>query len=126
MKAKLGLCLVAAVFAGCSLAESAAPPVTDTLSWNMPTQYTDGSVLALADISKTTVVWGSQPGGPYDNTQDVPAPAVSVVLTRPGTGYGTRCYKVNVTAKGVPGLYSAEGCKTVQAPPNAPTNLQVQ
>jgi hypothetical protein len=51
-------------------------------------------------------------------------------LSRAGTGVGTRCYKVNVTttaAKGsVAGLYSAEGCKTVFAAPNAPTGLTVQ
>lgn len=115
--------------AGCSNAPAAASDTQDNLSWTMPTQNTDGSALPLADIAKTTVVWGTQPGGPYTaGSQDVAAPATSVTLTR--TGAGTRCYKVNVTttaAKGsVAGLFSAEGCKTVFATPNAPTGFTVQ
>ncbi len=119
------------ILTGCSNAPAAGSNTQDDLSWTMPTQNTDGSALPLADIGKTTVVWGTVPGGPYTaGSQDVAAPATSVTLTRPGNGVGTRCYKVNVTttaAKGsVPGLFSAEGCKTVFATPNAPTGLTVQ
>ena len=105
-------------------ADSAGTTAQDVLSWTMPTQNTDGSPLALAEITKSTVAWGTTPGGPYPNVQDVPAPATTVTLTRPNEGYGRRCYRVSVTST-VQGLWSAEGCKTVTAPPNAPTGLQV-
>lgn len=123
------LIVLLALAAGCSNAPAAANDTQDNLSWTMPTQNTDGSALPLADIAKTTVVWGTAPGGPYTaGSVDVAAPATSVTLTR--TGAGTRCYKVNVTttaAKGsVAGLFSAEGCKTVFATPNAPTGFTVQ
>jgi hypothetical protein len=113
----------------CSDAPAAGSSTQDEVSWTMPTQTTDGAALPLSDIAKTTVVWGTAPGGPYTaGTQDVAAPATSVTLSR--SGAGTRCYKINVTttaAKGsVPSAFSPEGCKTVFAAPNPPTNLTVQ
>lgn len=105
-------------------------PTQDVLTWAMPTLYSDGSALAASDIAKTTIVWGSKPGGPYtDGTQDVAAPATTVAISRTAN-YGTRCYKASVTttpaAGGVQSLWSNEACKTVQAPPAAPTGLTVQ
>lgn len=126
----LAIC-AAALLAACSNAPAAGSNTQDELSWTMPTQNTDGSALPLSSIAKTTVVWGTAPGGPYTaGSQDVAAPAMSVTLTRAGNGVGTRCYKVNVTttaaAGSVAGLFSAEGCKTVFATPNAPTGFTVQ
>lgn len=111
-------------------ADSAAPPTTDIVSWTMPAQYVGGAALPLADIAKTTVVWGTVPGGPYSNSQDVMAPATSVTLARAGDGTGTRCYKAAVTTTAARGSmssqYTDEVCKTVHAPPSAPTGLTVQ
>lgn len=127
--AALALCELA-YLTGCSKAESAAPSVTDTLNWTMPTQYTDGTALPISAIAKTVVVWGATSGGPYSSTQDVAAPATTVALLRPNEGYGTRCYRVAVVTTpaegGAQGAWSDEACKTVKAPPSAPTGLTVQ
>jgi hypothetical protein len=128
MWALAALAAIGGVFGYHHIAESQATPVTDTLSWMMPTQYLDGGALPIGQIAKTTIVWGAAQGGPYTaGTQDVTSPAVSVVLTRPGNGYGTRCYKAAVTSTGgAQGAWSNEACKTVQAPPGPPTGLTAQ
>lgn len=129
MKSALTFLAIAAAVAlsACSNVEAQSTPVVDNLSWVAPTQYTDNSAIQPGELEKTVVVWGTQPGGPYNGgSVDVPAPATTASLTRAGNGYGTRCYRVAAVAKGVQGLWSGEACKTVQAPPKAPTNLTVQ
>jgi hypothetical protein len=107
-----------------------AATVTDSVSWTMPIQYADTAPLPLSDIGKSTVVWGTQSGGPYPNAVDIPAPATSIQLTRQDLGYGRRCYRVSVTTTAALGSvqsqWSTERCKNVQAPPNEPTGLTVQ
>jgi hypothetical protein len=117
-------------FLGLHDAQSAGPTITDSISWTYPTQNIDGSALAASDIALTRIVWGDTPGGPYPNTQDVAAPGLALALIRPGEGYGRRCYRASVittVARGsLQGLWSGEGCKTVNAPPNQPGNFAVQ
>ncbi len=106
-------------------AESQSAPVQDVVSWTMPTQYMDNTNIPAGTLTGTRIAWGSTPGGPYPNTQDVALPATTVTLTRAET-FGRRCYRVAALIGTVNGEWSAEGCKNVQAPPKAPTNLQVQ
>ena len=107
-------------------AVSGGATVTDNLTWAMPTQYVDGTAIPPGTLTGTRIVWGTAPGGPYANEQDIALPATSAQLTRPGDGYGTRCYRVAALIGTANGLWSGEGCKNVQAPPREPTNFQVQ
>ena len=111
-------------------ADSAGATVQDVLSWTMPTHNTDGTPLLLTDIAATNIAWGSASGGPYPNTQDVPAPATTLTLVRSGDGTGTRCYRAAVTTtaatNSVQSQWTPEVCKTVRAPPNPPSDVIVK
>jgi hypothetical protein len=112
------------ILTGCT--DARAQTVTDTVSWTMPTQRVGGAALPINEIAKTTIAWGTVPGGPYPNIQDVISPAVQFVFTRGTPATGTRCYTAFVTdTQGRVGGSSAEGCKTIVAVPNPPTSLQV-
>lgn len=102
-----------------------AQVVQDHLSWKLPATRTDGSALAASELAKTTIQWGPS-GGPYtQGSVDVQVPLEAVTLDRTGAGIGTRCYVAFVTTvTGVPGLQSAEACKTVEAPPAQVENLR--
>jgi hypothetical protein len=115
---------IASVLSGCT--DARAQVVTDTLSWTMPTSRVGGAVLPISEIAKTTIAWGTSPGGPYPNLQDVPSPTTRFVFTRGTPATGTRCYTGFVTdTQGTIGGASAEVCKTIVAAPGAPTGLLV-
>lgn len=100
--------------------------VTDTLTWVMPIARTDGAVLPISEIAKTTIAWGTVPGGPYPNFQDVPSPTTRFVFTRGVPATGARCYTAFVTdTQGNVGGSTPELCKTVVTAPRSPTNLGV-
>lgn len=118
-------------FAGFAIAVSGCTPAesqsrVDTLTWTLATQYTDGTPLAAADIESTLIQWGAK-GGPYNvGSVTVLAPATSVSVPNL-QDYGTVCYVAFTKLKsGVISNASAEVCKTVQAPPKAPSGLKVQ
>lgn len=118
---------------------SFAAVADDRVSWRHPTQYTDDSALALADIEYTIVRYGEKVGTePPTNIQSVtvPGPATSVVIPRDVTLAGTVCYqaatKMKDSAGGGQSGYapSAWVCKTQTAPvakrPKVPTQVTVQ
>lgn len=126
MKLPLAILALAALPAlhACSKAE--AQVVTDTVTWVLPTQRTDGSALPVGEIAKTTIAWGTSAAGPFPNVQDVAAPGTSHVFTRSSPGLGTRCYTAFVTdTEGRVSGSTGPVCKTVKAAPNAPTGLTV-
>lgn len=106
-------------------ADAQATPVVDTVSWTMPTQYTDGSAIPSGTLTGTRIAWDTSPNGSFSNTVDVALPATSRQFTRAET-YGRRCYKAAALVGTTNGEWSAAVCKTVQAPPRAPSNLTVE
>src|SRR5512138_1662790 len=94
-------------------ADAQATPVVDTVSWTMPTQYTDGSAIPSGTLTGTRIAWDSSPNGSFSTTLDVPLPSTSSQLTRAET-YGRRCYKVAALVGATNGEWSAAVCKTVQ------------
>lgn len=104
-----------------------AQVVTDTVSWTLPTQRTDGSALPASEIAKTTIAWGTSVAGPFPNTQDVASPGTSHVFTRSSPGTGTRCYVAYVTdTDGKVGGQAGPVCKSVKAAPGSVSGLTVQ
>lgn len=120
----ISLVLAAAVLAGCSSGTAQSP--SDTLTWQHPVTRVNGSALPLSEIRETTIAWGPQ-GGPYtEGSVIVPAPATTVSIPRPATP-GTRCYVAQTTDTGNrSSAFTNEVCKTIEANPNSPTNLEVQ
>lgn len=120
------LALVASIaaFFGIDI-EAQTTPVVDTLAWSAPTQYVDNSPIPAGAITGYRYAWGSTAGGPYPNETAV-GNVLTVAVTRPGDGYGNRCYKVAAVTGTTVGLWSAEGCKNVQAPAKAPGSFAVQ
>lgn len=117
--------LAVAAFFGYNEAQSQT--ATDVVSWTMPATRTDGTPLPVTEIARTTVAWGTTPGGPYPNAQDVAAPATTFTFNRGTPGTGTRCYVAFVTdTDGRVGGQSGERCKTVRAAPGSVSGLTVQ
>jgi hypothetical protein len=98
---------------------------TDTLSWTAPTQYVNDTPIPAGTITGFRYAWGTTAGGPYPNTQDV-GNVLTVNVSRPDPGYGTRCYRVAALVGALNGEWSVERCKTVQAPAKAPSGFAVQ
>lgn len=98
---------------------------TDVLSWTAPTQYVDGAAVPAGTITGYRYVWGTVAGGPYPNTADV-GNVLTVNVTRPDPGYGTRCYRVSALSGSTVNEWSVERCKSVQAPARAPGSFTVQ
>lgn len=113
-------------FTGCSSPAEAAS-ITDTVAWDLPTQRENGTVLTVSEIAKTTIhIRASSTTTTDINTVDVVPPKTSAVISRIGAGTGTLCYVGTVTDTG--GLVSLESpavCKTIQAPPMAPSGLRI-
>jgi hypothetical protein len=42
-----------------------------TISFNLPTTYTDGSALPATDLKDIDLLWGTVKGGPYPNSYKV-------------------------------------------------------
>ena len=65
-----------------------------TVSWTHPTQFTDGSALALNQIASTRVEYGSCAGtafGTVAGQVTVPAPATTTTIS--GFAPGTHCFR---------------------------------
>lgn len=121
----VGAVLAVAGFLGLRDADAQSVPVVDTLTWEAPTQYVDGTAIPPGTITGYRIVWGPTPEGvwPAANTLDV-GPVLTRVLTRPET-YGNRCYKLAALVGEVNGEWTAAVCKNVQAPARAPGNVKV-
>lgn len=122
----VGAVLAVAGFLGLRDADAQAVPVVDTLTWESPTQYTDGSAIPPGTLTGYRIVWGPQPTGtwPAANTLDV-GTVLTRVVTRPET-FGNRCYKIAALIGTVNGEWSDAVCKNVQAPARAPGNVKVE
>lgn len=97
-----------------------------TVSWTHPTLYTDGTPLALTDITETIVIWRRPGNATVIGSIHVAAPATQTLVT------GLVCGNFNVTAVTVTnsGASSAETAPVAYATgivcaPNPPTNLKV-
>lgn len=117
----LALLLVSLVM--CSRAHAG----TATVSWTHPTTYTDGSALALTDISQTRIEYGTCAGtafGTKAGEQIATGTATTVTITN--LAVGTWCFRGYTTAKGVESGPSVVASKVVpQAAPNPPTLVTV-
>lgn len=113
----LALLLVSLVM--CSRAHAG----TATVSWTHPTTYTDGSALALTDISQTRIEYGTCAGtafGTKAGEQIATGTATTVTITN--LAVGTWCFRGYTTAKGVESGPSVVASKVVpQAATNPPT-----
>jgi hypothetical protein len=72
-----------------------AAGTTANLSWTLPTTYTDGSPLAVADLREIIVEWRRTPLGNVIGSVRVPAPATSVNV--PGLVCGNYIFVAYVT-----------------------------
>lgn len=114
----------------------------DNVSWQHPVEYTDSSVLNLADIESTVIRYGvGTSANPPTILQSVtvPAPATTAIIPRDVAVAGTVCYQAHTVMKPVPPSVekgasvwapAAWLCKT-QAPlppkkPRGPRNVAVQ
>jgi hypothetical protein len=115
--------LIACVLLLVSFAASAG---TATVSWTNPTTYTDGTALVAADITSTTVEYGSCVGtsfGVKAGQSVVTGAGTSVVITLVP---GTYCFRAATTAKGVTSGFSNVATKTIVQPaPNPPSIVDV-
>lgn len=99
----------------------------DRVSWIHPTQYVDGGALPADSIASTLIVWGTTPGGPWPNTEEVAYPTAERVFQRGESFYGNRCYKLATKLKtGAVSMYTPEMCKDVAKPSKEPTDLKVE
>lgn len=109
----------------------------DVLTWKHPTQYTDGTALALADIDRTVIRWFNEADSTIVlGSVEVTAPALTTTIPRDTTIVGTICYQaatiMKATAGGKQSGYAptSGACKTITVPtgkkPKVPSNVQVQ
>jgi hypothetical protein len=116
---------LAALLALVSFAGQAA-----VVTWTNPTSYTDGTVLASADIASTTIEWATTSAFvSVAGSQVVAGAATSATVPDPAAGV-SRCYRAKTTttaAKG--GLTSGPSnvsCKTGSySAPNPPSIVDV-
>lgn len=99
-KARQTLLLLSAFALGC-LATTCAIAATATVSWNMPTQNTDGSSIPIGgtgSIDFTRVQIGTCNGSGFgDVIGEVIVPAPNVSTTIADIGPGTYCFRAFVT-----------------------------
>jgi hypothetical protein len=109
---------------------AAGPAIAHPLWWTQPTQFEDGSLLALSDIASTTIEWSDGATfGVVTGSRVVLGTAASAVMPDPPAG-STRCYRVRTTAISKGGLTSDPPspvwCKVMPAlavEPKSPTSL---
>ena len=107
------------VLTGCQPAESQLPG--DVLTWTIPTQRTDGTALPAGEYKETRIQWGTSAAGPFDLGQQVVA-GTATTVTIPRSGFGQRCYVATAVDTGDRASAPSNAvCKTLVAPPNAPT-----
>ena len=103
-----------------------------TVSWTHPTQFTDGSALALNQIASTRVEYGSCAGtafGTVAGQVTVPAPATTTTIS--GFAPGTHCFRAytrtTVAAGNQESGPSGIATKVIAfPPPNPPTIVTVE
>lgn len=124
----------------CLALGSVAAFADDTLSWKLPTQYTDGSALNSADISGVSYRYFEGATQAEALASDTVAgsgvfsgSAVSGVVARDATAPGTRCYQASVIMlSGAQSSFAPAGkvCKTIAPPaakkPKVITGLKVE
>lgn len=113
------LIALTAIMAGCQPAESQLPG--DVVTWVIPTQREDGTPLPAAEYKATRIQWGTSSTGPFNLGQQT-VTGTATTVTIPRTGYGQRCYSaVAIDTGDRVSAPSNVACKTVTAPPKAPT-----
>lgn len=124
------LALVLVFVAGCNSSNSPVPRAEaqlpgDILTWTIPNQRTDNTPLPASEYKATRIQWGTSPSGPFSlGQQTVTGTATTVTIAR--TSYGQRCYvAVAVDTGDRESEPSNAACKSLTAPPKAPT-LTVQ
>lgn len=100
---------------------------TAVVTWTQPTQYTDGTALALADISQTRVEYGTCSGTAFGTKAgEQIATGTGTTLTVNSLPAGTYCLRAYTTAKGVESAASSVASAVVpQSPPKPPVLVTV-
>ena len=113
--------LLGVLIAGVAFAGSA------TATWTHPTQYTDGAVLAPADIQQTRLEYGSCSGTAFGvKAGEVVVTGSATTATVQNLAAGTYCFRAFTKAKGIESAASAVASKVVpQAAPNPPVLVTV-
>lgn len=102
-----------------------------TVTWTHPTQFTDGSTLALGQIASTRVEYGSCSGSAFGTrVGDVTVPAPATTTTIAGFAPGTHCFRAftrtTAAAGGQESAPSAVASRVIAfPPPNPPTIVTV-
>lgn len=114
---------VLAVLGSIGLYQSAQTQTpTYTISWTLPTQYTDGSAINATDIASTTVEW--RLGAAAWQSKFLQAPVTSTTVPKL---QGTTCVRASVTMKdNQQSDTTPEVCVTLAGRPKPPSNLQAQ
>ena len=118
---KLVVCLLA-------LAPLSALAGSATVSWTLPTQYTDNSVLVPTDIATTKVDYGICPLTTVTGTATVTGAGLSTVINNLNPGnWCFRAYVTVIAAKGGgTSAFSMQASKVVPFPdPKPPTIVDV-
>lgn len=99
---------------------------TYAVTLTLPSLNTDGSALPVSQITSYTIAYKVGAAATY-TTKVVPGPFTSVTqATTTPKVFGTTCFNAFVTANGMNSAATAPDlCLTFTAPPNPPTNLQV-
>ena len=103
-----------------------------TVSWTHPTQFTDGSALALNQIASTRVEYGSCSGTAFGTVAgQVTIPAPTATTTISGFAPGTHCFRAYTRTTTAAGNQesgpSGMATKVIAfPPPNPPTIVTVE
>lgn len=105
---------------------------TANVSWTHPTQFVDGSALALGQIASTRIEYGSCSGtafGTRAGDVTVPAPATSTTIS--GLAPGTHCFRAFTRTTAAAGNQesapSGVASKVIPFPaPGAPTIVTIE
>ena len=107
-----------------------AKAASGDLSWQLATQYTDGTPMPAGTVTGTGIRYGICNATatdllptPAPATMVVPAPTTAVSIN--GLGAGTWCFAVRTETAGGPSDYTAFVSKAVVLKPNPPRNLAV-
>lgn len=109
----------------------ATPDVGDAqLSWEPPTEYTDGSPLTLSELSGYRIYFGTDQGGPYTVTVEIDNPFVqSWVIEDLPAGFTYYFVATAVTGEGLESAFSNEASTFIEpapeADPSAPSDLSI-
>jgi hypothetical protein len=99
----------------------------DVVTWELPTQRVDGTLLPATEYAQTIIQQSSSATGTFATVATITGTGLTWTNQNTAGVVGTRCYRaIAVDTDGLVSDPSAAVCKTVKAKPRPPGNVRVK